>query len=832
MVILGLTLIKPYIMAMADTSLPCYRFPLAAETSGWRKVRKGTQSCWECKRRKVRCTFAPPRGVTCDGCKRRSILCVSQEFPQSSTRQVGDRLGRVEALVEQLVKSADTSGMDLPPRQRQGLQGPNPNGVSTPASSDLGVPVLDELGQEIVVRVTSTILSPTLLTPPKHDPDPEHPAGTKSPLRPPSSPTVFVPAPSTQPAGQHEELCPALLAAWPSARDLDTILSIPVEITGYLHGLICTPYSSAPSQKAPSPREMLQLPPPGSHPVLVARKLLILGSYLQAVPPCGIQSLGRLGVSHRDIMSCAVDTVHSLVNCNDELVTSIEGIECITIESMYHNNAGNLRRSWLTMRRAMLVAQMMGLHRGRNPPSMKTLERQTCIRPEHIWFRLVQSDRYLSLMLGLPQGATESGFFATTSALESCTPTERLQRIDCDVAGRILQRNEADINDLAATQEIDKLLHKAAMCVPPQWWLIPSLASSASDKMEHFHETIRLMDQFTHYHLLARLHLPYLLRTLADRKYEYSKTTAVNASREVLARFVAFRCSNPIGSYCRGIDFLAFIASTTLCLAHIETRRQGRVFAGDGDGDGDGGFFVNSLVHQRPSDRGMMERALESLERMASASPDMIGSKIATILRHLLVIEADAADGSSYNTSSSASGEEGLDCGGRLSDGGSVLRIYIPCFGAIKIERSGVSRSMPPDEIPTTSESEASSADPGFSFSTSPLPERQDKHTRQPLNMLDCPTRYSIGDQSVNTECQGVPWRFDPLVPPQHSASATNNQSISSFHGDGVQAAQPLILGLEGGAEDWALQGVDTALFDNLIRGSELNAAGVSYGTQ
>src|SRR5690242_11661581 len=37
-----------------------------------RKVRKGTQSCWECKRRKVRCTFSEPAEESvCDGCKRR-----------------------------------------------------------------------------------------------------------------------------------------------------------------------------------------------------------------------------------------------------------------------------------------------------------------------------------------------------------------------------------------------------------------------------------------------------------------------------------------------------------------------------------------------------------------------------------------------------------------------------------------------------------------------------------------------------------------------------------------------------------------------------------------
>lgn len=593
-----------------------------------------------------------------------------------------------------------------------------------------------------------------------------------------------------------------LVAAWPSECNLDIILSIPVDFAGCLHGLIRTPDSSAQSQEVASPREMLQLPPPGSHPVLVARKLLILGSYLQAVPPCGAKSLRNLGVIHRDIMSRVVDTAHSLVNCNDELVASIEGIECITIESMYHNNAGNLRQAWLTLRRAMPIAQMMGLHRGRNPPSvLKTLEREMCISPEYVWFRLVQSDRYLSMMLGLPQGSPESNFFPTPWSLESCTPTERLQRIDCVVAGRILQRNEADINDLVATQEIDKLLHTASTSMPPQWWLIPNFASSTSNKNEHFQETLRLMDQFTHYHLVSRLHLPYLLRSLADKKYEYSKITAVNASREILSRFVAFRKFNHVGSYCRGIDFLVFIASTTLCLAHIDAYRQRQSLSGDGND----GFFFSSLFHQRPTDRGMMELALESIEHMTSAGVDMLASKIAVIFRHLLIVEADAADGNQYNTSSFSNREEDLECSGRLSEGGNVLRIYIPYLGTIKIERGGVSRS---DKILGTTE-------PAASF---PLPEGQVRHARPSVNMLDCPTRSGLSDQSISTDWQAVSWQF--------------GQAFSSFNDDSAQVSQPLVSGLEvgrQGEEDWALQGVDMALFDSLIRGSELDATEMSY---
>jgi hypothetical protein len=45
-----------------------------------RKIRKGTQSCWECKRRKIRCTFVTPSAAVCDGCRSRGTPCVGQEY--------------------------------------------------------------------------------------------------------------------------------------------------------------------------------------------------------------------------------------------------------------------------------------------------------------------------------------------------------------------------------------------------------------------------------------------------------------------------------------------------------------------------------------------------------------------------------------------------------------------------------------------------------------------------------------------------------------------------------------------------------------------------------
>lgn len=49
-----------------------------------RKLRKGTHSCWECKRRKMKCIFDDPltnATTICNGCRRRGSQCVSQKFP-------------------------------------------------------------------------------------------------------------------------------------------------------------------------------------------------------------------------------------------------------------------------------------------------------------------------------------------------------------------------------------------------------------------------------------------------------------------------------------------------------------------------------------------------------------------------------------------------------------------------------------------------------------------------------------------------------------------------------------------------------------------------------
>ena len=598
-------------------------------------------------------------------------------------------------------------------------------------------------------------------------------------------------------AGKYEELSHALTAVWPTKRDIDLICTLPVGLSAHLHSGICTPYSSSMGWDPPSPWEMLQLPPPGSHPVLIARKLLVLGTFLQGVVPSSIQDLPDLGVSYRETMSLVVDTATRLVTTNEDIIGSVEGIECIMIEAMYHNYAGNLHRSWMAVRRAITVAQMIALHRGLNSPSLKILEVKTraAFDPDQIWFRLTEMDCYLSLMLGLPWTLSEARFM-TPLALEKCQPIDRMQRIHCDIANRIMQRNE---NNLSETHDIDTLLQKAAAEMPPQWWLIPNLAASNSGGTKVLHETIRLMDQLTHYHLLMRLHLPYILRSSPDSRYDHSKFTAVNVSRETLARFVAFRTSNPAHFYCRGTDFLAFIATTVLCLAHLDSRGRHH----DLTQKSDPGTVFNFLAHSRPSDRGLMECTLDILESMARTDNDAIASKIARILRPLLAIEANTASVTSYGINSSNSDEEDLECHGKLTNGGNGLQVHIPYLGTIIFERPAGSKSVPP--TPLTLER---------------------SHQTTLLTDLLLPDQLGENNQHLPSgpNCQPACQKFGQLASPQWLPSPGND--IYSFRSDNVHEDQlPLPVESEGADDDLGLQGIDVALFDSLFGGTEISDA-------
>lgn len=95
-----------------------------------RRLRKGTHSCWECKRRKMKCIF-DPLATTCNGCLRRGSRCISQEFPEVTS----------SARSNTFATPSPISGVDSGVRLETGYTGPETNltngrAPTTPPSED------------------------------------------------------------------------------------------------------------------------------------------------------------------------------------------------------------------------------------------------------------------------------------------------------------------------------------------------------------------------------------------------------------------------------------------------------------------------------------------------------------------------------------------------------------------------------------------------------------------------------------------------------------------------------------------------------------------------
>ncbi|CAN8101135.1 unnamed protein product [Discula destructiva] len=139
----------------------------------------------------------------------------------------------------------------------------------------------------------------------------------------------------------------------------------------------------------------------------------------------------------------------------------------------------------------------------------------------------------------------------------------------------------------------------------------------------------RLFAQVLHYNLLNQLHLPYMLRSSsANRRHEYSLMACVNASREMLSRFITLRNSNGVAYRCRTIDFIALMAAMTLLLAHLDSH---------------GSETESLLAHRYHSDRAMIELA-KNMQELNRVRSDALSAQIADWLARLLAIEAEAAE--------------------------------------------------------------------------------------------------------------------------------------------------------------------------------------------
>ncbi|KAL8760861.1 MAG: hypothetical protein Q9184_002971 [Pyrenodesmia sp. 2 TL-2023] len=293
---------------------------------------------------------------------------------------------------------------------------------------------------------------------------------------------------------------------------------------------------------------------------VVAQTCASLALTMQQIPGTFDFSKLNLPAKPEALQDYYITAVETLMASDDGLASTTEGLSSLIIQTKYYVNLGKPRKGWLTIRRALNFAQMLGFHR----QSYRGQDASTVSR-KSIWLSIFQVERFLSLLLGYPSACIDAHYESLLSGEKddgSLDPQRFAVRLSM-ITGQIINRNQ-DPNSMtvAVTMRIDQDLEETRKILSSDWWnTVPGPEVGVGEVFDTF-----LAKTFFH-NVRMLLHLPFMLKSSADRRYEYSRIAALESAREMIDSYHCLRHpARPLISVCNVIDFQVFTAAMLLII--------------------------------------------------------------------------------------------------------------------------------------------------------------------------------------------------------------------------------------------------------------------------
>lgn len=300
------------------------------------------------KRRKVKCIWPSENHTTCTSCLERKTSCLTQDYDEEPSPSAGDsalagRLSKVETLLENLVEKISKSPAG-------GLQQLAPNNGLTPESIAANE------------------------TPSTH----ARPFRGASQSRERTSPSSTGPIGAIRTSGGIRNSAGGyttgklaiikrrLVAMLPGQADVDYMFSISYGWFLIKHHMLV--YLPEGAETEPGGLFDISYTSKG-HPLTIAKLLLCIAICIQQLPSDIDMRRVQTVIPLHQTMESITEYISSAITSDETLVSSVEGIECLSLQAIYQTNAGNLQRAWLGFRKAIDLAQLIGLHRVSLKPS-------------------------------------------------------------------------------------------------------------------------------------------------------------------------------------------------------------------------------------------------------------------------------------------------------------------------------------------------------------------------------------------------------------------------------------------------------------------------------
>lgn len=635
---------------------------LGAKDNGIRKkMRKGTHSCFECRRRKIRCIFSPDNPSICTECFARGSRCVDQEHADSDVivdhrKNLRERVAQLESLVNSLItEKPDTKATEVLQLRSIPRVSQTPQSEDSPSSLDVVVenthaPVMMMFDNAVLARPKGPVVgtSPTtgLAT------SPECTATPKSAYHD-SANLGGSDGPGSQSTSKAYQTRQALLSILPPYNEL-------------LHALKSNDqWWAMTSQKCPGTRI-------GESSEQFAKRVLARGT------PCELGSLVICygSCTEDDVIDRCLDLVDRWIVSDDEYMGTLEGLECSILQAKVYADVGQARRAWLTFRRAIGFAQLMGLHRNRTGSQER----------ESIWWSLYQGDKLFGLMLGMPYAISDDHCNMELDGRPIDDVFNNLTFIAkvAQFAGKVIDRNQAIREPtFSSLMDLDQEMNAyAAAKIPPDWQAIPPFSESI-DPIEWQGKILAMM---CFHQTRVYLHMPFMLKSTTNSGYEYCRDACLEGAREMLRLYHMLRSPGTPPYACKVVDFVGFTASVLIVLGLLGYSRT-----------------VGHDPERDELDWGMIDKTIEILKCASSEKGGKVAEQSYQALEQLALVR-------------------NFDCVGPEQDGHST-KIAIPFFGTISVQRGKsfkhvAAKPSPPSQPPSLSSGTAPTT-PSFGESLS-----------------------------------------------------------------------------------------------------------------
>ena len=542
-----------------------------------KRLRKGTHSCEQCRRRKVRCIFEP-NSQRCDNCIAREAPCTQQGIGrqrqrssenQKSTRR---RLEEVEGVLGQILErlpakptaslthreseqtgigtSLRSANYELPsPSAQQATFPPRPFSKSsalaaaarhfdtsfTQNQSHGDAPLLSLfdnsfLSRELDQRDGDRAVNPAVA-------DRTHCRILKD---------------------TNTRLLRDLKNLVPNVHDLTLILRYSLDSWRLWHQVFSedlgTRAAGSEDTEVGALRDFIYKSLNTDDVAIVTKVILCLTMHLQQLPRDFDFSDSNLPASSETLQDYYMKAVEIFLEPDDGVVETVEGVECLMIQAEFYVNVGKPKKIWSIFRRAVSCAQLLGLHHQSDDLTVDLASRRKAL-----WSQIWQSERELSLVLGLPYAVSEAFLPSWTAATDQIEQTFLAQL--GIIAGHIIERNQ-NLRQMTyhITQKIDQELEGCKDLMPDRWWeMTPGLHMSRD-------ATFTMSVVKMKYHNVRKLlHLPFMLKSYTDLRYDSSRLICLESAREMIKVYRTMRDEKrPVLKMCDMMDFQAFTAAMVL----------------------------------------------------------------------------------------------------------------------------------------------------------------------------------------------------------------------------------------------------------------------------